>query len=281
MGLLVSGVLLIGGLLQIYFSGKSVLAFTYILLAIFIGIGSLPIVNKNIVKLCQSQSNIFFKWMKPILLGFTLIVIVIVSLFSKGKNLAQFENDINTAAVSIQHGDLEEAERLLEDLYERDSNNGAVNLNLGALYLSQSKPEEAKPYLDLAAKRMYHDEMLYFNYGMYFYQLEDYPNALLQFEKAVLINPSFVAANIYAATMSYEFRDLKRSIYHLENARYLMPGNPEVLLYLGKANMDLMNYSQAEENLNSALSAANSEELEELIKSELDELKSFKEGVLK
>lgn len=274
--------LLFGGLLEIYFSGISTLGLSYMILAIFILIGSLSITKKIFARIIPLEgSSKLVKWIRPLLISFSVFILVIISLLSKGENPARFEEDINTVARYIQSGELKEAEKLLEDLYDEDPNNGAVNLNYAALFLSQSKTEKAKPFLDQAVKRLYHDEMLYFDYGIYYYQLEDYTNALINFEKAIRINPSFVAANIYAGTMSYELRDLKRSIYHMESAHYLMPENPEILLYLGKANKDMMNYSEAEEVFKLALSNAYSEELEKQINDELDELDRFKEGILK
>lgn len=272
MGLIIGIILFVGGLLNLYFSGASILSLGYIIVSLGIIISSLPFTKKLIAKLNQ--------WLKPVFWSVALLVLLIISLISKGENPARYEEAINQAASDIQAGELKKAEKVLEDLYEDDPMNGAVNLNLAALYLSQGKTEKAKPFLDGALPRLYHDEMLYFNYGIYYYQLEDYPNALINFEKAIQINPSFAAANIYAGTLSYELRDLKKAIYHLENARYLMPENPETLLFLGKANKDMMNYQVAEEVLNLALERATSKDLESQIEDELDELESFKEGVL-
>lgn len=281
MGIIIGIILLLGGLLEIFFSGISVLGLSFIILSIFIFFGSLKVFKSVFVKIIPMEgAPKLVKWIKPLLLGLAGLIIIMIAILSKGTNPAWFEEGINTAAGYIQSGELKKAEKLLEDLYDEDPNNGAVNLNFAALYLSQGETEEAKPFLDAAAKRLYHDEMLYFDYGMYYYQLEDYYNALINFEKAIQINPSFVAANIYAGTMSYDLRDLKRSIYHLESANYLMPENPEILLYLGKANKDLMNYPQAEEALNLALDKAEYKDLKELINDELDELESFKEGIL-
>ena len=88
-----------------------------------------------------------------------------------------------------------------------------------------------------------------------------------------------VNAHIYAGTMCYQLRYLRRAIYHLENANFLSPDNPDVLYVLGKANLGLFEYGQAENNFNEALKLNPPEEMKNLINEQLKYLDAIKGGV--
>lgn len=195
-------------------------------------------------------------------------------------NVYSFSGDTNKAASLITAGDYKKAEKLLLKLYEKDASDPAVNLNLGVVYLKKHNTELARKHLEAAAQGLYFDENLWFNFGLVYYQNKDYQKAKDCFERAVQLNPGFIKANIYAGTMSYRQGDMRRSIYHLQNAEFLKPDSPEILLHLGRSCTGLMEYNKAIDYFNRALTLKPGKELEKAIKEQLAEVESAKGGAV-
>lgn len=195
-------------------------------------------------------------------------------------NVYSFSGEINKAALLIASGDYEKAEKLLLKLYEKDASDSAVNQNLGVVYLKKHNTDLAKKHLELAAYGLYFDENLWFNFGLVYYQNKDYQKARDSFEKAVQLNPGFLKANIYAGTMNYKLGDMRRSIYHLQNAEFLKPDSPEILLHLGRSYTGLMEYDTAIDYFNKALALKPGQELEKAIKEQLAAVESARGGAV-
>lgn len=277
MGMIFSLALFIGGALNILINGLNALNIVIMVISLIAFIYNLPVINKKLTSKFSTKIKTILNF------GVCIVAVVLILLSCKilsKENLYNRSQNINKAAVLIQEGEVEKAEAILLKLYEKDSTNGAINLNLAAVQLRKGKLEEAKKYLDAASKTLYHDEMLWFNYGMFYYKNKDYQNALKCYEKAVELNPDFAAARIYSGTMSYQLRDLRRALYHLERAQYLMPDNADILFHLGMSNKDLMNFNEAEEYFKLALKSSPSKDFQNSISNELKEIEALRKGVL-
>lgn len=66
---------------------------------------------------------------------------------------------------------------------------------------------------------------IYWRLGKYLYQNGNKEEALINFEKALAINPYNSSANIYLAKIEYENHNLSKSIYHLQKVLITEPNN--------------------------------------------------------
>lgn len=208
-----------------------------------------------------------------------IVLIALISVIVPSDKQYSASSQINKSIKLIDNKDYKSAQKILLKLNGQDPSNALVNQNLAATYIMAHDPDNALKYLDVAYKTLYSNENVLFNYGLAYYQQGNYAEALKCFEIAISLNPSMVNAHIYAGTMCYQLRYLRRAIYHLENANFLSPDNPDVLYVLGKANMGLFEYGQAENNFNEALKLNPPEEMKNLINEQLKYLGAIKGGV--
>lgn len=207
-----------------------------------------------------------------------MICFLLAALIFPPTNIYSFSGETNKAASLIASGNFKQAEKLLLKQLKIDSSDPAANLNLAVVYLKNHNSDLAKKHLDIATSGLYFDENLWYNFGLVYYQNKDYQKARDSFEKAVQLNPGFVKANIYAGTMNYKLGNMRRSIYNLQNAEFLSPESPEILLHLGRACTGLMEFDTAIDYFNRALKLKPRKELEKAIKEQLAEVESAKGG---
>src|SRR5450756_1586433 len=174
-----------------------------------------------------------------------IVLIALISVIVPSDKQYSTSSQINKSIKLIDNKDYKSAQKILLKLNGQDPSNALVNQNLAATYIMAHDPDNALKYLGVAYKTFYSNENVLFNYGLAYYQQGNYAEALKCFEIAISLNPSMINAHIYAGTMCYQLRYLRRAIYHLENANFLSPDNPDVLYVLGKANMGLFEYGQA------------------------------------
>lgn len=208
-----------------------------------------------------------------------IALIALISVIIPSDKQYSVSSQINESTKLIDNKDYKSAQKILLKLNGQDPSNALVNQNLAATYIMAHDPDNAFKYLSVAYKTLYSNEIVLFNFGLAYYQQGNYAEALKCFEIAISLNPSMVNAHIYAGTMCYKLRYLRRAIYHLENASFLSPDNPEILYVLGEANMGLFEYGQAENNFNEALKLDPPEEVKSSIDEQLKYLDSMKEGV--
>ncbi len=212
------------------------------------------------------------------LAAIALIAIISVIFPADGQGQFSVSSQINKSAALIKNNNHQNAQQILLKLDAQDPSNALVSQNLAATYIMAHDPDNALNYLGKAYRTLYFNENILFNYGLAYYQKQDFANALKCFEGAISLNPTMVNAHIYAGTMCYKLRYLRKAIYHLENARFLAPDMPDILYNLGKANLDMFEYSLAEKNLKEALAQNPSQELKDLINKQLSYLESVKGG---
>lgn len=267
--------LLAGAVIHALLDGFTVLNILYIVL---------PALLLGYSLLTRSQSSAPENGRKPGLPGKWIAMLVFLALLFAASRLfpasGRFSEAaaVNHSAGLLQAGRYELAARELQKQLERNPNDPYANMNLAVVYLKEHKPELVRKHLDIAAQRLSSNENLWFNYGLMHYQIEDYKNAQLCFEQAIAINPDMAKAHIYAGTMSYRLRELQRALYHLENARFLQPDSPDILLHIGRSHMELMHYEQAEQAFKEALALHPAPELEKSLKELAEEAVDWKEG---
>lgn len=198
-----------------------------------------------------------------------IVCILLLSRIFSPADIYSFSRETNKAAYLIASGDFKQAEKLLLKQLEKDSSDSAANLNLAVVYLKKHNADLAKRHLELASYGLYFDENLWYNFGLVYYQNKDYQKARDSFEKAVQLNPGFVKANIYAGTMNYILGDMRRSLYNLQNAEFIAPESPEIMLHMGRACTGLMEFDTAIEYFNRALELKPGKELEKAIREQL------------
>lgn len=275
MGILFSLVMLIGALINGVMFGFTPLNMVYIGLPIMVGIASYLLkithLSVNIGKVKVNANVVAF-------IAFA-ILLAIASKSMAPDNQFTVSSKINTSAKMIERADYKGAKKILLALNQKDPANGMVNLNLAVIYLKERKPDLVKQHLDLASGTLQFDENLWFNYGMLYYQMNDFKNAQINFEKALKLNPSMTSASVYAGTMSFRLRELQKSIYYLNNAHFLNPSSPDILLHLGRAHFELMNYNASETAYRLALDLKPSKALTDSLQGLLVELETARGGV--
>lgn len=275
MGIIISSVLIAGILINTIFEGFNTINIILLTEAALLLIYNIPAVNKMLKFGNSKKRDILFNVIVYIvLLGVAFSVIKLLS----PENQFSFSNDINQSAKLIQDGDLKSAEKILQKLYKKDPTNPVINLNLSNIYLKSGHIDLVKSHLDSAARLMSFDENVWYNYGMMYLQNKDNKNAQKCFEQAIELNPQMTKAHVYAGTTSYKLREIRKAIYHLENARVLNPQSPEILLHLGRANIELMEYKQAEQNFKEALELKPTSTLTSAIKEQIEYVNSIKGG---
>lgn len=275
MGIIFSIVMLIGALINGFLGGFTSLNIVYIVLPVLLGIAS------HVMKMAHLSVAVGKVKVNANLVAFIAfaIVLVIASKAMAPDNQFTVAQKIDASAKMIARDDYKGAKKILVALNQKAPANEMVNLNLGVIYLKERKPDLAKQHLDLASGRLQFDENLWFNYGMMYYQVNDFKNAQIQFERALKLNPSMTSAAVYAGTMSFRLRELQKAIYYLTSAHFLNPESPEILLHLGRAHFELMNFNASEIAYQAALSLKPSKAVTASIEGLLVELEAARGGV--
>jgi len=278
MGMVFGLMLLFGFFFNCIFKGLSFLNIIYVIISVLILVYSIYIRGKKPGVPQKSQKKKWFLTGAVVYLGAIALILILTAILPSD-SLYSTTSQINKSSQLIKNGDYKSAQKILLGLNKKDPSNALVNLNLGAAYIMAKKPDDAMDYLNKANSMLYFDENVPYNMGLAQYQKGNYGDALKYFESAIALNPSMVNAHIYAGTMAYMLRNLRKAIYHFENARLLRPDMPDILYDLGKANIELFEYDQAESNFNGVLKLKPSKELVGLTNDELKYLATLKGGL--
>jgi tetratricopeptide (TPR) repeat protein len=278
MGVVFGIMLLFGFLCNSIFKGFTFINIAYIIISLIILLYGLYLKKRAVNKAVSINANATARRALPNIVVYlaAIVLIAFISVIVPSDKQYSFSSQINKSISLINNKDYKSAQRILLKLNVQDPSNAKVCLNLAATYIMAHDPDNALKYLDTAGRMLYFNENVLFNYGLAYYQKGNYADALRCFESAISLNPSMVNAHIYAGTMCYKLRYLRKAIYHLENARFLAPGMPDILYNLGKANMELFEYGQAEKNFNQALKLNPPVEMKNSINEQLRYLGSIK-----
>ena len=270
-------ILTIGFLLNSIFNGFAFVNIMFIIISLFVlffGLYS----NKKSNTSTDKKKGVFGIPNIAVYSAAIVLIALLALVFPQGEQYS-VTLQINKAVSQINNKDYKSAQRILLKLNGQDPSNALVSQNLAATYIMAHDPDNAIKYLGEANNMLYFNENISYNFGLAYLQKQNYSEALKYFERAISLNPMNIEAHIYAGTMCYNLRYLRKAIYHLENAKMLKPEMPDILYNLGKAHMDLFEYGLAQENFEEALKLKPNDKLKGLINEKLEYLNSIKGGL--
>lgn len=285
MELTISLILLAGALINALLEGFTLINSIYIALtivfgALAVGLRFLPkATHKDNDKDIDRGRGKIQRLANPLILLAFLVALGISSKALAPDSPFKLAEEINKSARLLERADYEKAEKLLVALERQNPANERIHLNLAAVYQKARKVEQVRAQLDQAFPRLQHESTIWFNYGMLYYQLGDLKNAQIHFERALQLNPSMTSAAVYAGTMSFRLRELRKSVYYLSHAHFLNPESPEILLHLGRAHFELMNYTASETAYQAALALKPAKGLTTSLQELLAEVEAARGGV--
>ncbi len=129
----------------------------------------------------------------------------------------------------------EAAERAYLKALELDPGLMAAYVDLSALYLVGSRPDQAVDRLKTAVARNPSSPLMHALMGSAYEQKADIPNATRAYEKALSLNPRFVpAANNLAYLYSERGGDQEKALQLAQAAREAAPEDPQIADTLGR-----------------------------------------------
>ena len=141
---------------------------------------------------------------------------------------------LNNLAVSYRLAkQFDKAEGALRKLLSRTKDNPEAYKNLALVYYDQGNYRLAEFISANARKLDEKDPGVYNNLGMIYLKQDQKPLALVQFQKAVELNPSFAPGHLNIGALALSYRDYEAAEKALRQAMTLDGNNPETFLYLG------------------------------------------------
>ncbi len=199
-------------------------------------------------------------------------------------------NDFTYGVAMYQHGYLDQAAALFQQVIATKPDNADAYYNLGTLRLSQNDPAQARQYLEQALRLKPDYAEAWNNLGMIAAQSGNADEAIRDFQKSLAQRPNYVTAllnlgNLYRrqrdfenaqkcfdqairiqpddAEVSYSFGmlyaqqgQLDQAAEHLERAIALRPDYAEALNNLGVLFVRTRNFAQAEEQFKAGIRVA-------------------------
>ena len=178
--------------------------------------------------------------------------------YRAGLRSAPDSGELVTATIGVLRklGRYDEADRQARLAIKQDANNiGAYN-NLGLVYLDQGKLELAQFVYQraiMAVPGADADPRIHANLGRVFLEQDKRPDARVELDKALAIDPSLVTAMVALSDFHLENRDWQSTATLLEQARELDPDDPAIRQNLGIAYRGLGRNDEAERSYQKAL----------------------------
>ncbi len=160
-----------------------------------------------------------------------------IALYEKALALPGREFDVqllNNLAVSYRLAkQFDKSENALRKLLSRTKDNPEAYKNLALVYYDQGNYRLAEFISANARKLDEKDPGVYNNLGMIYLKQEQKGLALVQFQKAVELNPNFAPGHLNIGALALSYRDYEAAEKALRTAMSLDGNNPETYLYLG------------------------------------------------
>ena len=160
---------------------------------------------------------------------------------------------LKNAQEAFKKQNLDEAEKHLLDVLNKEPSNVTANYLTGLIASSQLKNAKALKYLGTAASLCNDDPKIFYNYGMVLQRTAKYGKAATQYEKALSLNPDNIPAlNNYSAIM-FIMGNIKKAE---EAARKIIEINPthiDPYINLGNSLKDQGRIDEAIESYKTAL----------------------------
>lgn len=144
------------------------------------------------------------------------------------------------AQAAKARGDLPEAERKYLELIRQSPGMANAYHNLGIVYLSEHKYQDAVQVLGKAVKLAPNEPGGWFVQGFAYYELYEPRSAVSAFQTALRLNPADKNAQLYLGKAQIQMRDYEGAAQTLGKLVKSSPNDPTVLYNLGVAHMKLM-----------------------------------------
>ena len=171
-----------------------------------------------------------------------------ISLFEAKKALGKEKNAENYQSVGsayLRLGDHEKARHFLQKAIELNPDSIETHYSLACYYAIQNQYSEAIDELDYVINNSNQDHRYYTFRGRIWGKLKNTKNAIIDFSKAIDINPSDPEAYIERGLAYLETRDFNLSISDLKTAVSIDPENPMGPINLGFAYRNAGFYDEA------------------------------------
>jgi len=177
---------------------------------------------------------------------------------SQGPANSNLEREYQDAVAAQDRGELDRAETLLNDLHRKHPGIFAVDETLGLLLVQRNQIEEAVPLLQAAARESLDSSAAHANLGAAFYNLHRNREALIEFERAVQIDPQSLSAQVSLARIRMEEHQPRLAAEALAAALRIEPGNVDLILDRTKALIEAGGNTEAATALQSYPDSENS-----------------------
>jgi tetratricopeptide (TPR) repeat protein len=172
------------------------------------------------------------------LLGMAFLAWIIPAL---GANpLDKAEQLFNEAQAAKDRGDLAEAEKKYLELVRQSPQMRVAYHNLGIVYLSEHKYQDAVLVLQKAVTLAPNEPGGWFVEGLAYYELYEPEKAIPDFRTTLRLDPADRNAQLYLGKAQIQMRDYRGAAHTFEKLSTLTPTDSSVLYNLGVAHLKLM-----------------------------------------
>lgn len=160
---------------------------------------------------------------------------------------------LKNAQEAFKKQNLDEAEKHLLDVLNKEPSNVTANYLTGLIASSQLKNAKALKYLGTAASLCNDDPKIFYNYGTVLQRAAKYGKAATQYEKALSLNPDNIPAlNNYSAIM-FIMGNIKKAEEAARKIIEINPSHIDPYINLGNSLKDQGRIDEAIESYKTAL----------------------------
>ena len=145
----------------------------------------------------------------------------------------EIKKELQKATILHQQGNLDEAQKIYNEILNTEPNFAEAHHNLGILLKSLNKLNEAEKSFAKAISLKPNFIISHYQMGNTKYKLQKFEESEYHYKKAISIKSNFFEAYINLGRAQRELRKLRESEESLRNAKKINPDHPEVNSLLG------------------------------------------------
>ncbi len=171
-------------------------------------------------------------------------------------------------------GAYDQAEKYYLQALKEDPEDPLIENNLGDLYLSMERPDDAIHYFSKASSnlRFGNAEVSLTGLGYAHFLKQDYPAAIRAYRQALAQNPRYDEAQLRLGETYYAMGRTDRALGAFRQALKLNGSNVQTHFQLGLAHMELGNFAKARQSFRNVIKLAPLSELGEQAEQYLESL---------
>ena len=189
------------------------------------------------------------------------------------------DKNIKKSASLLKGGDLDRGEQLLKELLAQYPDLSEIRINLSSLFLRKGQPDNAVSVLEEVKEHRLFNAGELFNYSLACYQRGDFKEALVNLQKALLMEPGLAEGWLYAGECALKLGEYKAALYHLGQLAQLQPRWPPAHVQLARTHLMVMDYREALAELEQALELKPEESLRKEILKLKEEAEYYKSRI--